>query len=67
MKVKLKDKSIIMGHVQYGANGIYNVKDEIGKELVDSGMAIEMKEAKPKKETKELKVSKKTKNEANKD
>tara|TARA_Y100001951_G_scaffold104421_1_gene115951 strand:+ start:1462 stop:1662 length:201 start_codon:yes stop_codon:yes gene_type:complete len=65
MKVKLKEKSVIVGAVQYNANREYVMKDEVGKELIDSGMAIEIKEAKVKKETKEHKQnSKETKNEA---
>ncbi len=61
MKIKTKNKSVIIGHVQYNENREFNVSDKIGKEMIDGGWAVEIKEVKVKKETKELKDSKETK------
>lgn len=61
MKIKTKNKSVIIGHIQYNENKEFNVSDKIGKEMIDGGWAIEVKEVKVKKETKELKDSKETK------
>ena len=55
MKIKTKNKSVIIGSVQYNENREFNVSDKIGKEMIDGGWAIEIKE------TKELKDSKETK------
>lgn len=65
MKIKTKNKSVIIGHVQYNENREFVVNDEIGKKLIDGGHAIEIKEVKVKKETKELKDSKETKESKN--
>ena len=61
MKIKTKNKSVIIGSVQYNENKEFNVNDKIGKEMIDGGWAFEVKEVKDKKETKELKDSKETK------
>jgi len=62
MKIKTKNKSVILGSVQYCEDREFVVSDKIGKELVKGGWAIEIKENKEAKETKELKTdSKETK------
>ena len=56
MKIKTKDKSVILGSVQYCEDREFVVSDKIGKELIDNGWAVEVKENKQAKETKEYKA-----------